>query len=151
MIFRLSIITGLALTLSGCAFTYDLEAHIVNGYVTFDVREGSYSWPQRVDCIRSIEVVTDAATDRAPSPRKATEGRSHTAWLWQSPDPSGPCLAGLPIRYGIVPAGATNVVAAERLIPGAIYDVQSGSPGGGYGQGRFRLTDAMTVENIAIQ
>jgi hypothetical protein len=140
------------LTLSGCSYSYDVQAKLSGGRLTF------YANPQwGADCVREVEVTPEEG-----------EGSKGAEAVWeQSITYDDACKNTFPVAYGerlkgnfyvnvVVYSGMPDAtigaparsVAAERLRLGVVYIVRTTTGATGYGCGRFRLIDNRQVENL---
>ena len=133
------------LTLSGCSYSYDVQARVSDGRLIFDANP---QWG--TDCVRRVEVAQDNGAE--------------TVWE-QSIDYDDGCVNKFPLVYGQALRGhpqgydsggvpdamagtAAPSVAAKRLRIGVIYTVSTTTGATGYGCGRFRVESDGRVENL---
>jgi len=134
------------LTLSGCSYSYDVQAKVSDGRLVFDANP---QWG--ADCVRRVEVRSD-------------DGSAGTVWD-QSISPDDGCENKFPLAYGVPLRGEPHVydsggvpdamagtpapsVAAKKLRTGVIYTVSTTTGTTGYGCGRFRIGSDGRVENL---
>lgn len=134
------------LALSGCSYSYDVQAGVSDGRLTFDANP---QWG--ADCIRRVEV-------------RLEEDGEETVWE-QSISHDDDCENRFPINYGEPLRGRPHIydsggvpdamngtpapsVAAEKLRVGVIYKVSTTTGATGYGCGRFRIELNGQVQNL---
>ena len=134
------------LTVSGCSYSYDVQAKVVDGRLVFVANP---KWG--ADCVRRVQV-------------RSEEPDPGTVWE-QSISYEDGCDNKFPIAYGEPLRGHSQVydsggvpdamvgtpapsVAAKRLQAGAIYMVSTTTGATGYGCGRFRIGSNGQVENL---
>lgn len=129
---RILAVAGLIL-LGSCSYTFDIEARMIDGKVTFVVAPDSRSKPGN-SCVGTIMVADDEGI------------------VWQ--DHVGqPCATRFPVVYGLPLRGVADPEFADLktgprpLRTGVVYDVMA-NVGIGYGEGRFRLTEDGRVETL---
>ena len=133
-------------TLSGCSYTYDVQAMVSDGHLVFHANP---QWG--ADCVYQVEV-------------RSEEDVAVTVWE-QSISVENECINKFPITYGVRLRGAAHVsasrgvhdaimgtsapsVTAKKLRAGVIYTVSTTTGGSGYGCGRFRIGPKRQVENL---
>lgn len=134
------------LALSGCSYSYDVQAGFSDGRLTFDANP---QWG--ADCLRRVEVTLE-------------ERGGETVWE-QSISHDDGCENQFPISYGEPLRGRAHVyesggaavamigapaplIAAKRLRIGVIYTVSTTTGATGYGCGRFRIEPNRKVQNL---
>jgi hypothetical protein len=140
------------LALTGCSYTYELRAVVIDGHIAFIVDPNSDRQP---DCIRSIYVETDEGVTAKPAMGDDAGLVEHGAFWWKDTAVTE-CPNPFPIRYGQHLEGrpfayqnrVTAGVEAKPLVIGVIYDVTTTSSGSGYGGCRFRIRADRTIENL---
>ena len=138
------------LALSGCSYTYDVQARVVDGRLMFDANP---QWG--ADCVRRVEVTPES-----------DEGLAGKGVIWeQSISYDDACENRFPIAYGKPLSGRPHVydsggvpdamvgtpassVAAKKLRTGVIYTVSTTTGATGYGCGRFRIGSNREVQNL---
>lgn len=113
-----------ALALSGCSYSYPIDAVFVGGRLAFDAKK------QGSGCIYQLEV-----TDDSGRPMWSVEG---------SYQPSS-CQSSLPVVYGVAPRGTEQTVRPKRLRTGERYYVWA-SDGDSY-HGSFKLREMIAIDN----
>lgn len=145
------LIVASVLLLSGCSYTFDILATMVDGRLTFIVDPQSARKPS--SCLTNISVTVD---DRPSLPTTQSDDEAQAfeqgyAW-WNAVGYE--CGTRFPITYGVPLVGeprsefADIEVAARPLEPGVIYRVNATSGSTGYGEGRFKLSASGGVENV---
>ncbi|QIK77996.1 hypothetical protein G7077_02785 [Sphingomonas piscis] len=142
----------LAAVLSGCSYTYNLSAVVIDGRLAFVVDQTFLRSP---DCIRGIEVSldTDGPNPQLESGDDASKIRNGVYWSQRME--TGSCLNDFPVLYGsqlkgtpfVFSDGESGIVMPKKLRVGVIYQVHTESSGSGYGSGWFRITPQLTVES----
>jgi len=138
------------LTLSGCSYSYDVQANLSGGHLTFDANP---QWG--ADCVREVEVSWDGG---------AASAQTEVVWDQEISYADG-CKNKFPIVYGARLKGQlygydsegaidptigspASLVAAKMLQVGVIYTVHTVTGATGYGCGRFRLQADNVVQNL---
>ena len=133
------------LTLSGCSYSYDVQARVHDGRLIFDANPQGGS-----DCVRHVQVTE--------------ENVAGAVWEQTISFDDG-CENKFPITYGVPLRGDPHVydsggvpdamvgtpapsVAAKKLRAGVIYTVSTTTGATGYGCGRFRIGSDRQVENL---
>ena len=138
------------LALSGCSYSYDLQAKVSDGRLMFDANP---QWG--ADCVRRVEVTAEK-----------DEGSAGAGVFWeQSISHDDACENRFPIAYGEPLRGRPHVydsggvpddmvgtpassVASKKLRIGVIYTVSTTTGATGYGCGRFRIGSNRQVQNL---
>lgn len=142
--FRTLALIGL-LGLSGCSYTFDVRAVMIDGRLAF------MPGPRirKPECVSGVMV-----RDEAPLVGETFADWRQATYVWI--DEGGyHCADRFPVFYGQVLTGEDTArtggfeeVAPRPLRVGAIYEVMIGSGATGYGGGRFRLLPDGRVENL---
>lgn len=134
--------------LSGCSYDYHVLAKSEGGRVVFLVDSNSRRTP---DCIRRIAIGSS-------DPRVLTAGpdgsQDRYSWIWRdSVDYKDACRNRFPVTYGHIFEGKKldddPPVAAQKLIPGVVYEIDATTRATGYGSGKFLIHPNGEVENVA--
>lgn len=126
------------LTLSGCSYSYDVEAVMIDGRLAFVPDAASRG---RAKCVSHVVV----------APVEPAAGGARSA-VWH--DAGGhDCADRFPIFYGEPLKGEDGTpvapeVAPQALRPGVVYEVVVTAGTTGYGGRKFRLTADGQVENL---
>ncbi|WP_207080996.1 hypothetical protein [Novosphingobium sp. KA1] len=139
-------------TVTGCSSTYDIQAKMVDGKVTFVPDTGIFGGP---DCIGSITVETEDGPPAAATPGDDLDAISRGTY-WEETFASPSCENLFPITYGAKLVGPPFIydddtiksVKPKPLLKGVIYTVSARSSGSAYGGGKFRLTNEGRIENL---
>lgn len=138
------------LGLSGCVQTYRIHTANAASGIQFTVAPGSSHPSGCVNWIKVSVEAPDRTTEALPTDDIGFAQKGDVYWLERS-GVSHSCENTLPLRYG-APLNASNFEnkAAEPLILGNIYRVETGGgPGGrGRGSGRFRILPDGDVQNV---
>lgn len=134
------------LTLSGCSYSYDVQAKVSDGRL---ILAANPQWG--ADCVSHVEVTSE-------------EDDGGTAWEQTIADDDGcenkfPIVYGVPLRgqphiyqSGGVPAAMVGTPApsvdAKKLRTGVTYTVSTTTGATGYGCGRSRIRPDRQVENL---
>lgn len=136
------------LTLSGCSYSYDVQAKVTNGRLMFDANP---QWG--ADCVRRVEV-------------RAEEDEDSAGAVWeQSISHQDDCENTFPIIYGeslkgqphVYDSGGVpeqlrgrpaNQIHPKPLRTGVLYTVNTTTGATGYGCGRFRILSDRRIENL---
>lgn len=136
------------LALGSCTHAHDIEAVIIDGRLAF---RPTPEMLIHARCVSRVEVMP--ATRTPPTEVKARTAWTRKTYAWL--DHGGhDCDDGFPVFYGealkgVGEGGALRVeVAPKPLETGVIYSVRITAGAAGYGQGRFRLLEDGTVENL---
>jgi len=137
------------LGLSGCSYSFDVRAVMIDGRLAF-VAEGPSSGQAK--CVTSVRVLPqDYEPGREGEP---TEAWAQRAYAW-SDHGDYDCDDHFPIFYGAPLKGTDESglpdVAAKPLRVGTIYEVSAVAGATGYGAGRFTLLPDGSVENLGRQ
>lgn len=134
------------LALSGCTYSYDVQAEVSKGRLTFNANP---QWG--ADCLRRVDVRSDMDGGRA---------------VWeQSISHDDHCENRFPITYGeplrgrpdasnsdgdpdVMIGTLASSVTAEKLRVGVIYTISTTTGTTGYGCGRFRIEPNGHVQNL---
>ena len=138
------------LALSGCSYSYEVQARVLDGRLMFDANP---QWG--ADCVRRVEVRAE---------RDEGSAGEEVVWEW-SISHDDACENRFPIAYGERLRGRPHVydsggvpnemvgtparsVAAKKLRTGVIYTVSTTTGATGYGCGRFRIGPNRQVQNL---
>ncbi len=142
-----------ALALGSCSYGCDILAVVIGGRLAFIVDPSSEWQP---DCISGITVQADDGDPKA-TPAKGDDRLlvlNGGAYWWKTFDVTS-CGNPFPIFYGAPLSGPPfengdgkpSGVEAKPLRVGALYHVTT-SGAGGYGNGWFRITSDLGIENL---
>jgi len=138
--------------LSGCSYTYDILATMIDGRLTFIIDPKSRSKPSA--CLTTIMVSAQDRDRRVEAEPGDNNGLINAGVVWWN-SVGYDCETRFPVTYGVPLAGGPRTpeqvereVAAKQLAPGVIYEVVATAGATGYGGGRFRLTEDGRVENL---
>lgn len=147
---RATVLLLCTITLSACSYSYDVQAKVSDGLLTFDANP---QWG--ADCVRQVEITSDEG-----------EAGTRTEVVWkQAISHEDGCKNTFPIAYGEQLKGYPYVygsggvfdemdgtpepsVAATTLRLGVIYTVSTTTGATGYGCGKFRLGANRQVQNL---
>ena len=135
--------------LTGCSYSYDLKAIVLDGRLAFILDPSSR---RDANCVHRIAVSAENGEATAAGSDDDRHFFEHGA-SWEEETRVTDCRNRLPIRYGQPLQGEPfqrPVVAAKPLRIGLIYSVGTSSSGSGYGAGRFRIRRDRTVENLPL-
>lgn len=145
----------LVFILNSCSSAYNLRAVIIDGEVAF-VPQDTDKWGNPdPDCFYSISV--SIADGPAAKPGESEdESLVGNGVYWNKTFAVTSCENSFPITYGAKlrgPSFQTDYVyevEAKPLLLGYTYEVRASSNGSAYGEGKFRLTEQGTVENLPL-
>jgi hypothetical protein len=137
----------LAVPLRGCSYSYPVIAKVIGGRLAFVSGDANY------DCVASIKVsrarpariTPEIAAMTDPSERSREMERQNAMWLIDVIPPE--CRAKFPVFYGSAQFGEPATIPPKKLEAGVAYFVFTDDPGGGGGNGCFRITPDGKVEN----
>ena len=138
------------LALSGCSYTYDVQARVADGRLFFNANP---QWG--ADCVRRVEVTAESDDSLSGKGVIWEQSISHDdACENRFPIAYGKPLSGRPRIYdsGGVPnalAGTSgSSVVAKKLRTGVIYTVSTTTGATGYGCGRFLIRSNRQVQHL---
>jgi hypothetical protein len=148
---RFYIIVYAALLLSGCSYSYELIAKVIDGRIAFVVDPKSGHQP---GCINEIEVQTDDAVHASPAPGDDRDRIGYgTFWFEVAGYECAtefPVFYGAPLKGGPPESGKEDLgmVKPKPLKVGVVYHVNTTTGATGYGGGAFRIRADGIVENV---
>lgn len=121
---RCALILGL-LSLTGCSYSYPVDAFFLDGKLHFRATE------KLNGCLNDFSVVSETG---------------ETMWAIEGPFRTGPCQDSFPLAYGIAPSELKTRLAAKPLKAGVRYRIE-GSDGDRY-YGSFQYRRALIITNM---
>lgn len=142
---------ALPFALTGCSYTYDILAVVIDGHLSFVVDPKS---AQEVSCLNQIDVIADDDVHAQP---EAGDDLSRIEYgtFWHQRLVYD-CVDQFPVRYGQPFKGKPNPlsqgpdnVAAKPLRIGVVYEVTTVTGATGYGSGAFKILPDRRVVNVS--
>lgn len=138
---RVIALAGLVILLSGCSYSYDVIAKVIDGRLAFASKDDDYT------CIANIFVTAEDGVRAVPAPSDQRGLVLNGGAFWWTDAPVARCTTKLPVFYGSVAPSVGHYVSPKPLRIGVMYAVNT-EGGGAYGHGCFRITPTRRIQNL---